>query len=162
MNRLINKTSRLITTLLLTIITTANVNSVELPSYIVILQSDTLMPNVSDSCLWEKALPIYFKINKAEISRSDAQFIELTKALKNLSKEFSLCKLMVIRSSASPEGGYDNNKRLAHKRSTALVDSLKRHLVIPDSTVEERYMHEDYEGLRRMLLKSDKPYKNKV
>ena len=69
---------------------------------------------------------------------------------------------MVIKSSASPEGGYDNNKRLAHRRSTALVDSLKRHLVIPDSTVEERYMHEDYEGLRRMLLKSNAPYKNKV
>ena len=85
MNRLINKASRLITTLLLTIMT-INVNSEELPSYIVILQSDTLMPDISDSCLWEKALPIYFKVNKAEISRSDTQFIELTKAIKNLSK----------------------------------------------------------------------------
>ena len=108
------------------------------------------------------AYPIYFKVNKAEISRKDPHFIDVVKSLKGLGKQFSLCKLILIRSSSSPEGGYTLNERLAHRRARALVDSLKRHIVIPDSTIEERYMHEDYEGLRRMLLKSKASYRDKV
>ena len=113
-----------------------NANSVELPSYIVILPADSEKPNINDSCLWEMAYPIYFKVNKAEISRKDPHFIDVVKSLKGLGKQFSLCKLILIRSSSSPEGGYTLNERLAHRRARALVDSLKRHIVIPDSTID--------------------------
>ena len=149
-------------TILLMLLKLTNANSVELPSYIVILPADSEKPNINDSCLWEMAYPIYFKVNKAEISRKDPHFIDVVKSLKGLGKQFSLCKLILIRSSSSPEGGYTLNERLAHRRARALVDSLKRHIVIPDSTIEERYMHEDYEGLRRMLLKSKASYRDKV
>ncbi|MDO5130069.1 MAG: DUF3575 domain-containing protein [Prevotellaceae bacterium] len=152
---------RIIAVLLLTLNIT-NINSEELPSYIIVIPNDAKPFSVSDSSLWEKALPIYFKVNRTEIRPGDQNLENLTEVLKKTGEEYSLCKLMIIRSSASPEGGYKNNVRLAHRRAKALLDSLKRHIVIPDSTVEERYMHEDYEGLRRMLLKSDAPFRDKA
>ena len=161
MNRLTVKACRFITLLLLSL-NTVIVNSVELPSYIVILPSDSVPLQLNDSSLWENAYPVYFKCNKAFIPQEDSRFTELSEVLKNLSKDYGLCKLMVIRSSASPEGSYANNVSLSHRRASALVTSLRKHIIIPDSTVEERYIHEDYEGLRRMLLQSDAPFRNKV
>lgn len=162
MYRLLTKHACRIITIMLLTINISKANSVELPSYIVLVPNDTTLQHISDSSLWERALPIYFKVNRAEIKPNSNTFRDLTEALKKLGKDYYLCKLMVIRSSASPEGGYANNISLAHRRAKALLDSLKRHIIIPDTTVEERYMHEDYEGLRRMLLESDAPFRDKA
>ncbi|MDY6092324.1 MAG: hypothetical protein SPI57_03945, partial [Prevotella sp.] len=90
MNRLTVKACRFITLLLLSL-NTVIVNSVELPSYVVILPSDSVPLQLNDSSLWENAYPVYFKCNKAFIPQEDSRFTELSEVLKNLSKDYGLC-----------------------------------------------------------------------
>lgn len=133
----------------------------DLPTYVVLVESDSVLPEMDDSCMWEKAIPIYFKVNKAVINPESPTFVELKDVVSKLNSGYS-CRLVIIRSSASPEGGYQNNVSLAHRRARALVDSLCHYIHIPDLSVEERYVHEDYEGLRRMMMESDVAYRSKV
>lgn len=75
---------------------------------------------------------------------------------------YALCRLLVIRGSASPDGNYRSNELLAHRRARTLEDSLSLYISVADSLVEERYMAEDYAGLRRLMTASDAPYREAV
>lgn len=132
-----------------------------LPSFVVIAEGDSL-PEFSDEELWDRGIAVTFKVNKTYILPNDRNYRRIVSALLNIPPEFTFCKLLVIRGSASPEGPADNNKRLAHNRARAITDSLRRYVTIPDSVVEERYIDEDYIGLRRLLVGTQFKYKDKV
>lgn len=139
-----------------------NVKAQNLPPYIINIDADSTIANLSDRQLLQRGAVVKFKVNRAEIPQGDKDYSELVEAVKGVGKRFDICRLLVIRGSASPEGSYQNNVSLAHRRAKALALSLSSYIAIPDSLVEERYVNEDYEGLRQLLSTSDAPYKNRV
>lgn len=126
----------------------------------VITEKDTLL-TVTDSQMLNNALPIYFKVNRSDIESGDENFDKLKRKLQSLGGNFT-CRLIIIRSSSSPEGSYANNVALSHRRARAIVDSLRQYITILDGVIEERYISEDYEGLRHILSDSDAPYRYQV
>lgn len=150
-----------ILTVLLVVVSIASAQD-GVPSYVVVLDRDQEVPDISDSTLWERALPVTFKVNRTFIPRADTNYVRLKAELPRLIEDYDVCRLLIIRGSASPEGGYRNNIRLAHGRARALVDSLSYFVEIPDSVVQERYMFEDYEGLRRTIKDTDEPYRQEI
>ena len=139
-----------------------NVQAQNLPPYIIKVDADSAVVRLSDGQLLQRGAIVRFKVNRAEIPQGDKGYSELVEAVKDASKRFDICRMLIIRGSASPEGSYRNNASLAHRRAKALAQSLSPYIAIPDSLVEERYVNEDYDGLRQLLSASDAPYKNRV
>ena len=123
--------------------------------FIVTLPADSARKSLSDEQLWQRAAVVRFPVGSAYIPYSDPGFRSVVKAVKSIKDSCVVSRLLVIRGSASPEGGYQNNSRLAHLRARALVKVLSKYISLPDSLVEERYINEDYQGLKRLLV--DKP-----
>ena len=123
--------------------------------FIVTLPADSSWQTLSDEQLWQRAAVVKFPVGSAYIPYSDEGFHRVVKALENIKDSCIVSRLLVIRGSASPEGGTQNNGRLAHLRARALVKVLSKYISLPDSLVEERYVDEDYQGLKRLL--ADKP-----
>lgn len=136
--------------------------AVSLPKYIRIIGEHDTLPFVSDDELLRNGVPVRFKVNKTNISPADSGYLTLRHALLNIPRGYRFCRLLVLRGSASPEGPALNNKRLAHQRARALADSLRRYVTLPDSTIEERFINEDYAGLYKMVEASDMPYRSEV
>lgn len=137
-------------------------NTSALPSFVVITDEGGVLPNFTDEELWQHGIAITFAVNKTDIKPTDAGYRSIIRALRHVPNGYTFCRLLVIRGSASPEGSADNNRRLAHERARAIVDSLRRYVTLPDSSVEERYIEEDYIGLRRLIARSNSPYKSEV
>ena len=132
-------------------------------SFIITLPADSSCPSLSDDELWEKAAVVRFPVGSAYIPYTDPGFCKVVKEVENLkANNYEVSRLLVIRGSASPEGGDKNNARLAHQRAKALVKVLSKYISLPDSLVEERYINEDYVGLRRLLLEKPSAYSQQV
>ena len=132
-------------------------------NFIITLPADSLYQSLPDDELWEKATVVRFPVGSAYISYSAPGFCKVVKAVERLKgNNYEVCRLLVIRGSASPEGGEKNNARLAHQRAKALVKVLSKYIPLPDSLVEERYMNEDYVGLRRLLQEKPTAYSQQV
>ena len=132
-------------------------------SFIITLPADSSCPSLSDDELWEKATVVRFPVGSAYIPYTDPGFCKVVKEVENLkANNYEVSRLLVIRGSASPEGGEKNNARLAHQRAKALVKVLSKYISLPDSLVEERYINEDYVGLRRLLLEKPSAYSQQV
>ena len=123
--------------------------------FIITLSADSTWKPLSDEQLWQRAAVVRFPVGRAYIPYSDTGFSNVVKAVKIIKDSCMVSRLLVIRGSASPEGGYLVNNRLAHLRAKALVKALSKYIALPDSMVEERYIQEDYMGLKRLL--ADKP-----
>lgn len=127
---------------------------------LVVVTDDSLgiaATSLPDSVLWHRAIPIYFKVNRTYIPRHDEGYRRLGDELAGIGDKYEVLRLMVIRGSASPEGGYANNRRLARGRAKAIIDSLSRFVEIPDSVVELRFVDEDYDGLHRLIEEGNAP-----
>lgn len=133
-----------------------------LPPFIIVTGINDPLPKLTDDELWAKGVKVSFKVNRTNISPTDPGYLRLRHALLNIPSKYTFCRLLVLRGSASPEGPADNNKRLAHQRARALTDSLRRYVTLPDSSVEERFINEDYAGLYNLIEKSDFKYKDEV
>ena len=131
-------------------------------SFIITLPVDSVWHPLSDDELWEKAAVVRFPVGSAYIPYTDPGFRDVVKAVKNLKDSIVVSRLLVIRGSASPEGGDKNNARLAHQRAKALVKVLSKYISLPDSLVEERYINEDYVGLRRLMIEKPTAYSQQV
>ena len=131
-------------------------------NFIITLPADSARMPLSDSELWEKAAVVRFPVGSAYIPYSDPGFRNVVKEVEKLKDGYEVCRLLVIRGSASPEGGVKNNTRLAHQRAKALVKVLSKYIPLPDSLVEERYINEDYAGLRRLLEEKPTAYSQQV
>lgn len=133
-----------------------------LPPFVIVVDKHDSLPDFTDDELWNKGVAITFKVNKTFIIPTDTGYVQLINAMHNVPNGFTYCRLLVLRGSASPEGPAWNNTRLAHGRAQALVDSLRRYISVPDFSVEERYISEDYNGLRHMIGNSSYTYKEEV
>ena len=132
-----------------------NVDTQNSSGFIVSLPADSAWKPLTDEQLWQRAAVVKFPVGSAYIPYSDPGFRRVVKAVESIKDSCVVSRLLVIRGSASPEGGYQNNSRLAHLRARALVKVLSKYISLPDSLVEERYITEDYQGLKRLL--ADKP-----
>lgn len=133
-----------------------------LPSYIVLTGQGDSIPTFNDDELWDKGISIHFRQGKTEVNAYDPGYRAIVKALTTIPDTLHLCRLLVLRGSASPEGDEVFNWFLAHERAQAVTDSLRRYVILPQSAVEERYVGEDYAGLRHLIEKSRMPYKPEV
>lgn len=134
----------------------------ELPSFVVVAEDSCALPKISDEELWQKAIKVTFPVNQTYINPGDTTIQHIVEVIKTFSNDYAFSRLLVIRGSASPEGPADNNKRLAHQRAHAIIDTLRHYFSIPDSIISEQYIDEDYQGLRRLVAVSDYPYKEQV
>jgi len=103
---------------------------------------------------------------KTDSSQGQSSFIIMfltDEATPQLSDDELCQRATVVRfpvGGASPEGGYQNNSRLAHPR--ALVKVQSKYISLPDSLVEEKCVKEDYIGLQRLLAEKPMPYSKQV
>lgn len=132
-----------------------------LPFVIKVGVNDTL-PKISDEEIFQNGAVVNFVVNKSEVNTQDKGFQTILYALSGLPKDYNYCRLLVMRGSASPEGPVALNTSLAHRRARAIADSLRRYVTVPDSNIEERYIPEDYKGLRRLIAASDMSYRPEI
>ncbi len=133
-----------------------------LPPYIKVIGENDTLPAVSDDELFDNGIAVYFKVNSTRFASTDKGFLQLRHDLTHIPDGYKFCQLIVLRGSASPEGPADNNRRLAHQRARALTDSLRKYVTLPESTIVERFINEDYAGLQRLMVASDEPYRDDV
>ena len=105
----------------------------------------------------EKRYNIYFRINSAEIEgdfSSNSHALETLREdiSRTLEKEGALPDSLLILSSASPDGHFEFNKRLAQRRA-----ANTRKLIIEmfpefkDAAIKVEYQEEDWDGLLQVL-----------
>ena len=141
---------------------TMNFTNQNSSGFIVSLPADSAWKQLTDDQLWQRAAVVKFPVGSAYIPYSDPGFRRIVKAMESIKDSCVVSRLLVIRGSASPEGGALNNSRLAHRRARALVNVISKYIPLPDSLVEERYVNEDFIGLKRLLTKKPAPYYKKV
>lgn len=69
---------------------------------------------------------------------------------------------ILIHGYASPEGSFDNNRRLAQGRAHALKQYVKQKYGFADSIFRVRSTPEDWEGLKKYVLKSSLQQRDKL
>ena len=90
-----------------------------------------------------------FHGNRQEIAIIDS-------SLDSLSGDSNLVVTrLVVRGSASPEGGVALNDELAHERAAALVKHIKQHYNIPQGVLATYYDTNHWADLRAWVAKSD-------
>ena len=117
----------------------------------------TDIPDVSDSLFNASAKGIRFDVNRTEL-RPTEPFIgivrnQLAPILKG--KGLVLRKI-IVRGAASPEGPYDNNRRLGQGRTARLIDFINSELglQIDASQIQSDFISEDYEYLAIVMEKA--------
>ncbi|WP_280672879.1 MULTISPECIES: DUF3575 domain-containing protein [unclassified Dysgonomonas] len=99
---------------------------------------------------------IYYRVNRTEI---DSGYMGNAKTLSLIKKIFAKKTLekddfIVITSTASPEGGFDNNQRLAKERALSLRNYIMQiNPRIKDNQVIMLPHAEDWDGLKEMIEK---------
>lgn len=117
----------------------------------IIVTKDTvnIKPEFTDKEFYSISTGVVFQVNKSEIRRDDP-FLELyrNEILPRINSEHLQLRKVYIRGAASPEGPYENNKRLGRERTKALLTELQRNLQhqylkadLETSSVTEDYGH---------------------
>ena len=109
-------------------------------------------PAVDDSLFNAASRGIRFEVNRTEM-RADEPFaaIYTREIIPLLQRDDMVLKGLIVRGAASPEGGYDNNRRLGRERTARLVDFLTAQL-----TEQERTLIKD--NLRTASITEDYQY----
>jgi len=127
------------------------------PSYVKVVGEDNIGVDslLQQFCLY--SLDVNFKVNKTNIDPTSASYRRLIEEIVPIMKERNLqLHHMYVRMSASPEGSYSNNIRLAKGRGQALVDSLARYIDMPsDDQIVFNTIPEDYAYLYKLIEQSD-------
>lgn len=137
-------------------------NNVSLPPYIIMVENDEGIPHILDEEVWRRGAVISFPLGRASMSSDNVGYQSIVKALKCLPKGYNYCRQLIVRGAASPDGSFDGNADLAHLRAMVLADSLRHYVTLSESSIEERYIDEDYEGLRRLIAGSQMPYRDEI
>ena len=122
--------------------------------------STAVAPEIGDSLFNEIARGIRFKVNKTYLQPGDP-FIKIYNeqiAPMLLDKGLVLHKIMV-RGAASPEGPYENNRRLGRARTARLVEFIGSKLQAPidTSVVSAASITEDYGYLVELMRRNADP-----
>lgn len=129
--------------------------------YIVTTGEETeVAPTFSDEDFYKTSSCILFDINQAVISDDDP-FIQQYRrdALPYVNMLHLQLRKIYIRGAASPDGPYDYNRRLAEKRSKALIGKLYDGLEYQylETDVEISSVTEDYGYLAILMKEADDP-----
>lgn len=103
----------------------------------------------ADSIFIQNSRPIKFVVNRINISDQDREWI--TDVLIPELQRLGDSGVVFGRAAASPEGPYDNNRRLANQRR-ASVDALLRSYGIGTDHIQYDVVAEDYDLLYTMML----------
>lgn len=128
----------------------------------VIITNDKVkeLPAFSDEEFYDNALSVIFQVNKSAIRRDDP-FLETYRKeiLPRINSEHLQLRKIYIRGAASPEGSYENNRRLGQARTQALLEELKRDLqhqyLKPE--IDLSSVTEDYGHLSLLMQKAGDP-----
>ena len=105
----------------------------------------------------EKRYNIFFRINSPEIDRDfkdNARTIETMREdiQTNLQLDGAVPDSLLILSTASPDGGYEFNKRLARNRAKSTEKMLLEMFPeFKDAHIKVEYLEEDWDGLLQVL-----------
>lgn len=127
-----------------------------------IVTSDTVTeaPKFTDEEFYQISTSVVFKVNRTDISPDDPFFTIYNEEVRRYinTKHLQLRKIYV-RGAASPEGPYENNKRLGRGRSNALLNELQRGLAnqYMDVDREVSSITEDYGYLCVLMKRANDP-----
>lgn len=103
---------------------------------------------------------IDFKVNLTDIDRAyhgnDAQLEKVLAAIDSmvLNPQMKVARITVV-GTASPDGPYQNNVRLATNRAETFIRILQDRYSFPDSIYAVSTIPEDWEGMRLMVAEND-------
>lgn len=110
-----------------------------------------------DSIFFERALPIVFPVNQTTIDANNAELLHFIRyAVPILHSDTARQARIRMRSAASPEGSYANNKRLSQGRRDALLRIMEEHGVRP-TELQADVVDEEYELLAFMMRQAQDP-----
>lgn len=110
-----------------------------------------------DSIFFERALPIVFPVNQTSIDANNAELLHFIRyAVPILHSDTARQARIRMRSAASPEGNYTNNKRLGQGRRDALLRIMEVHGVRP-TELQADVVDEEYELLAFMMRQAKDP-----
>ncbi len=132
-----------------------------LPSYPFVYVSsglDAQIPEISDSLFNATAKGIRFDVNRTEL-RQNEPFIKLytSEIAPYLREKGLVLRKIIIKGAASPEGPYDNNRRLGLGRTQRLVEFINSQFDnAPDASMtESNFICEDYEYLTVLMAEAN-------
>lgn len=127
--------------------------------YLVITKDTTaVIHEVADAEFFSTSSCVIFKVNSTVISPTDSFLVEYrNKVLPYVNSAHLQLRKVFVRGAASPEGGYENNRRLGKARVQAMVTELQRDLQHQylQCDIETSSITEDY-GYLCLLLKEAK------
>lgn len=124
----------------------------------IIITKDTVrsLPHFSDEDFYNHSTGVVFQVNKT-IVRADDPFIQTYRRdiVPLINDKHLQLRKVFVRGAASPEGPYENNRRLGHDRTTALLTELQRGLQYQYLKVDKELssVTEDY-GYLCILMKN--------
>lgn len=69
---------------------------------------------------------------------------------------------ITLTSFSSPDGKYSRNRQLAHLRADSVIDFLSINTNINPSSIQVKYVDEDWEGVKAYLKRSNKEWKQEA
>lgn len=134
----------------------------DFPFIIITGDNITQLQEFTDEEFYATSQGVTFKVNRTEIPQGNT-FLQLYRdsVLPMVNKSRLQLRKVFIRGAASPEGPYDNNKRLGRGRSQALLDELKRGLDYQylEAEADISCITEDYAYLCLLMqMAGDKDY----
>lgn len=113
---------------------------------------------IQDSTFHRISTSVNFKVNKTNIDTTAQFFTSWKQIVPQLTDENYRLQQMFLRGAASPEGPYENNKRLAHARAMNLFKMIKKDLPNVDSlNINFSFINEDYGYLILLMKKAADP-----
>ena len=108
-----------------------------------------------------------FRVNRASIDRAygknTERLSEISAFLQRIEQDSTLTIVEVsFCGSASPEGSYQLNHKLARARLETLEDIVRREVELPDSIITRDDSYISWEYLKEQVLESDIPQKQAV
>ena len=118
---------------------------------------DAVIPEVSDSLFNAASRGIQFAVNRTEL-REEEPFVALYREhiVPILRDKGLVLRKILVRGAASPEGSYENNRRLGIGRTRELVNFVVTELgiSIDPATVQTGSVSEDYEYLAVLMRRA--------
>ena len=112
---------------------------------------------MSDDEFYAVAARVSFAVNQTEPAVGDPFLTELeSSVLPHINADSLELAYMVVRGAASPDGPYENNKRLGEKRAGWLFDFIRQHLRFPvnESKFRLNSEAEDYRTLSYLMQRA--------
>ena len=129
-------------------------------SYIIILNDDEPVPQLTDEQFFEQAACIVFPVNKWTLPQNNSLLNELAQqVIPQLNRDSLQLVKMVFRGAASPEGSLQNNTILGQRRVKALYDYVNERMTFPvtDDQLTIDNSIEDYATLCLLMRRANDP-----